>query len=130
MSKVLAVCIMAFSVAGLSGCASNKASPETIAKAQEPLYCEGKEQCDTYWARTKAWIAMNSAWKIQNSDETIISTYNPTQYSASVSYQAVKIPVSGEKHEISIQTGCVNMFGCVPDAYTQVAALKAYIKGY
>lgn len=128
MNKIFIMCIPILSVSMLSGCAQKTISPEIIAKAKEPVYCEGKSQCDTYWARTKAWIAMNSAWKIQNSDEIVISTYNPAEYSTAVSYQAVKNHVGGEKYEIVIQTGCANMFGCVPDENVQVAALKDYIK--
>ena len=111
----------------ISGCAQ-KIDPQIAAQAQQPVYCQGKEQCDTYWSRAKAWIAMNSGWKIQMADETVISTYTPIGNSAVLGYQVVKTPLGNDKNEIVVQTSCANMFGCIPSAVEQTAKLKNYIK--
>lgn len=112
----------------LVGCAQ-KVSPQVAAQAQAPIYCENKKQCDIYWSKAKAWIAMNSGWKIQMADETIITTYTPIGNSAILGYQVVKTPIGGERYEIVVQTACANMFGCIPNASEQTAKLKNYIKG-
>ncbi|MBS2218962.1 hypothetical protein KFZ07_25645, partial [Salmonella enterica subsp. enterica serovar 1,4,[5],12:i:-] len=91
------------------------------AQAQAPIYCENKQQCDAYWTKAKAWIAMNSGWKIQMADETVIATYSPIGNSAILGYQVVKTPIGGERHEIVVQTACANMFGCIPNAIEQTA---------
>ncbi|MEG1691286.1 MAG: hypothetical protein RR308_16170 [Hafnia sp.] len=124
MNKIF---LTGLTVIALSGCAQ-KVDPQTAAMAQQPVYCQGKEQCDAYWSRAKAWIAMNSGWKIQMSDETVISTYSPVGNSAVLGYQVVKTPMGGDKSEIVVQTACANMFGCIPGAAEQTAKLKNYIK--
>ena len=116
------------SIVFVSGCAQ-QVNPQVAAQAQEPVYCQGKEQCDAYWAKAKAWIAMNSGWKIQMADETVISTYTPVGTSAVLGYQVVRTPLGDDKSEIVVQTACANMFGCIPNASEQTAKLKNYIKG-
>lgn len=124
MKKILAILLVSI---GLSGCAQ-KVDPQIAAQAQQPVYCQGKDQCNAYWSRAKAWIAMNSGWKIQMADETVISTYSPVGNSAVLGYQVVKTPLGGDKSEIVVQTACANMFGCIPGAAEQTAKLKNYIK--
>ena len=125
MKKITSLLLLG--VFGLTGCAQN-VSPQVAAQAQAPIYCENKQQCDAYWTKAKAWIAMNSGWKIQMADETVIATYSPIGNSAILGYQVVKTPMGGERHEIVVQTACANMFGCIPNAIEQTAKLKNYIK--
>lgn len=111
----------------LSGCAA-KEDPSLVAAANAPLVCEGKSQCDLYWQKAQAWVATNSAWKIQTANDTIINTYNPAPNAATLGYQLVKTPLGNERYEIIVQTSCGNMFGCIPSGVQQTAALKGYVK--
>lgn len=111
----------------LSGCAA-KEDPATIAAANAPLICEGKNQCELYWQKSQAWLATNSAWKIQTANDTIINTFNPAPNAATLGYQLVKTPLGNERYEIIVQTSCGNVFGCIPSAVQQTASLKTYVK--
>lgn len=119
--------ISLLALVALSGCAA-KENPATVAAANAPLVCEGKTQCELYWQKSQAWVATNSAWKIQTANDTIINTYNPAPNAATLGYQLVKTPLGNERYEIIVQTSCGNMFGCIPSAIQQTAALKGYVK--
>ncbi|HFV9303977.1 TPA: hypothetical protein ACIAJC_001628 [Citrobacter freundii] len=121
------VAIHLFVLFAIVGCAA-KEDPATVAAANAPLICEGKNQCELYWQKSQAWLATNSAWKIQTANDTIINTYNPAPNAATLGYQLVKNPLGNDRYEIIVQTSCGNVFGCIPSAVQQTASLKTYVK--
>ena len=76
--------------------------------AHTAIACNNKASCDKAFSLAKIYIQENSSMKIQISDDTIISTYNPTQY-GDVALNATKIPGSGESAMIQIVASCKGM---------------------
>lgn len=119
---------LALIFAALAGCATTKeASPEVKAAAEKPLICEGSEQCDLYWQRAMFYINSNSRYKIQTSNENLIQTYNPTGGDAYVGYNISREPLGNGRFRIWVKVFCDNMFGCVPEVYSEIAKVKRYV---
>lgn len=107
-------------VANFSGCAS----PEEIkvrqaeenqmrtrlveSKANAVVVCMDKKSCDKAFSLAKVYVQENADMKIQQSDETIVSTFNPLK-SGYIGLSATKIPGSGETASIELVATCKDM---------------------
>lgn len=105
----------------LGGCATYKpTSPAWIA-------CEGA-RCDELWSRVQVWVAKNSAYRIQITNDNILQTYGPTSGIASPAYTVTKEKEgSGAKiiiHAICFDTG----LGCMYDPSPYANALLSDLK--
>lgn len=108
------------------GCATPRdLTPEEMQSLQ-PLSCTSKGQCDQYWQRIQAWIASNSRWRIQTANDVLIQTFGPGASSTDLAYTAIKNVNADGSATISFRAACDNIFGCHPEPYRALAALKAF----
>lgn len=121
--------LSALTLSFLAGCAAQREVPPAVtAQANEPLYCSSEQQCRIYWQRAQVWISNNSRWKIQTLSDSLIVTFTPRDGSIDRAYKAMKVPVSTERAQILLATGCANMFGCRPHQDAAIASFKAFVK--
>lgn len=118
------------SAAFLAGCMSTQrneiqANPEAMA----PLTCSGKEECDRYWQRAQAWIALNSAYKIQTQSDATLQTHGPINSRVELAYTITRVPEANGSARILIAPSCGNIFGCSPNPAEAIVSFKRYVKG-
>lgn len=111
---------------GAAGCAT----PQQSAVAPPPpLFCKAKDECDLFWRRAQVWLAQNSKYRIQSATDTVITTHGPTPHSIERAYQVTRIPGANGIDEITIESGCANIFGCTTDKIEREASFKRYVRG-
>jgi len=114
----------------IGGCATNK--PKLSAALQNeldtPLYCEGEDQCKIMWERATYFVNANAGFKLQVHNDTIIQTYNPSEYSVRLAFSISKEPLGNGKYRIWTKARCANMYGCQPNQYETAARAKRYIR--
>lgn len=101
----------------LSGCVSQaqlqanatqrQALAERVAKAarDSTFICADEKECNKAWSLTKIYIQDNTDMKIQLSDDTVVSTYNPIKFGY-VGLRATKTPDRGDSAVIKIDVVC------------------------
>jgi hypothetical protein len=71
--------LAAFLIVG--GCNNATTDPVNAALvkavANQPITCQAGADCDAKWSRATAWIAQNSAYKVQTASDSIIQTMGP-----------------------------------------------------
>lgn len=117
MKKLAIVGVLTFAI---SGCVSQQQIAQrqaemsalqsrlSAARANSTVTCANKQICEKAFALTKVYVQQNADMKIQHSDDTIISTFNPTQY-AYIALQATKMPGSGDTATIQLTASCKGM---------------------
>ena len=109
-------CAAALFVVG--GCNSSPQNPVDAAivnaAVNQPITCKAGPECDAKWSCASAWIAQNSAFKIQTANELIIQTMGPLPYDATPAFTVTKVANASGDYEISLTAGCDNIFGCIP----------------
>lgn len=125
MTRLLSI---AATAALVTACAAPAPDAATTALADEPLYCHGDEQCNLYWRRAQVWIANNSSYRIQSVTDTVITTHGPTSGSVERAYQIVRMPMENGQEQITIASGCGNIYGCNAHADSMAASFKRFVK--
>lgn len=122
--------LLAAAVVSLSGCAGyiKSASSADTALANEPLYCEGAEQCTTYWKRAQVWIASNGHYRVRTVTDSIINTEGPVYAELWYAYQVTKEPQAGNREQIRIAMNCGNRFTCLDHPDKVAADFKRYVR--
>lgn len=105
----------------LGGCATYKPiSPAWVA-------CDGA-RCDELWSRVQVWVAKNSSYRIQITNENILQTYGPTSGIASPAYTVTR-ERQGSGAKIIIHAICFDSgMGCMYDPSPYANALLAELK--
>jgi hypothetical protein len=119
--KVLAVVAAAVM---LSGCATfnenmanarnEQAQVKSRFAATRPA-CQNEQQCEKMWAAARNWVINNCGMKIQNITDGYIETYGST--GTQLACRVTKDPMANGNWQLTVTTGCNNMFGCIPDAW-------------
>ena len=65
--------------------------------------------CEKAFSLAKVYVQMNADMKVQFSDDTTISTYNPLDYGY-VALQATKTPQAGDSASIKLVASCKGMY--------------------
>lgn len=78
------------------------------AEQNTTVSCPNKQLCDKTFSLTKIYIQENADMKLQFSDDTTVSTYNPFDY-AKVALRATRIPESGDSSSIKLVASCKGM---------------------
>lgn len=116
----------------LTGCVSpqmKEESRQAEAAYKESLNhtsitCPDKASCDKAYQLTKIYINENSDMKVQQSDDTTISTYNPIDWN-DVGMSATKTPDKGETSVITIAVNCLT-----PICFRKAAKINNGFKPY
>lgn len=89
--------------------------------------CDGA-RCDELWSRVQVWVAKNSAYRIQITNDNILQTYGPTNNIDSPAYTITK-EKQGSGAKIIIHAICFDPgFGCMYDPSPYANALLADLK--
>jgi hypothetical protein len=112
----------------LSSCAITPDNPAASAEATEPLLCPDKSTCDAYWQRAQAWIAANSAWKIQTASDAIIQTFGPAGARDDLAYLVTRVPNNDGSARIFIGAQCANTIRCYPSKTEAIIAFKRFVR--
>ena len=113
----------------LAACASAPDDPASNPEAAAPLACINKAQCDLYWQRAQAWIAANSAYRVQHVTDTVIQTYGPMGATFALAYTVVKTPSPDGSGRIAIACACGNLIRCEPTKTEATIAFKRFVRG-
>jgi hypothetical protein len=124
MGKKIALFALALIVAG---CASQPMSDAEREEALAPLVCQGKPQCDFYMQRATAWVALNSHWRIQIANETVVQSIYLGGRETWLSYQVVREPRADGSAKITVIANCGKEYGCQPDPLWGILELKRYV---
>lgn len=113
----------------IAGCAS---APKLDAELQReldlPLYCTNESECKSMWERATYFVNANAGFKIQLHNDTIIETYNPSEYSPKLAFSISREPLGDGRYQIWTKAWCGNMFGCQPHQAEGIARAKRYIR--
>ena len=126
--------LAAIGLAALAGC---MAMPDQLQQPGRspypPITCEGREQCDAYWARAMVWVAQNSRLKIQVANDTIIQTHTGSRESVSNHFTVTREPLMDGQERITLETGCANplsgLLGCSLDEEEARRRLHQFVTG-
>lgn len=90
--------------------AENSQLQSRLSAAQQntSVFCPDKQSCDKAFSLTKIYIQENADMKLQFSDDTTVSTYNPIEYSY-VALRATRMPESGDSSSIRLVASCKGM---------------------
>ena len=82
-------------------------SEQAVAQAERDAYitCDDKASCDKAFSLAQIYINSRASQKIQVATDTIIETYNPTEY-GNIGMGAVKIPGKGSSAIIRLSVTC------------------------
>ena len=78
------------------------------ARANATISCANKSSCEKAFSLAKIYVQDNADMKIQLSDDTMVSTYNPPQYGY-MALRATKIPEAGDSSTIQLVASCKGM---------------------
>ena len=119
-----------FVVGLFSACAASgpTLSPGLQSEYDAPLYCEGEQQCKTYWERAAYFVSANAGFKVQTHTDMLIETYSPTGYSVYLGFKITREPLGEGRYQIWTNAWCDNLFGCKPDHREAIARAKRYIR--
>ena len=76
--------------------------------ANSTVTCPDKRTCDKAFTLAKIYVQEHADMKIQSSDDTIVSTYNPTDYGR-MALTATRTPESGDSSTIKLVATCKGM---------------------
>ena len=94
-----------------------------MARVDSPVKCADRKSCDKAFSLAKVFVQQHSDMKIQISDDAMVSTFNPTQYTM-VGLSALKVPGSGDSSKIQLTVSCKGMES-VGAFYTECAQRSA-----
>lgn len=113
----------------IAGCAAApKMDTELLREYESPLYCGNDAECKVMWERATYFVTANAGFKIQIHNDTVIETYNPTEYSPSLAFSISREPLGDGRYQIWTKAWCANMFGCQPHHAEGIARAKRYIR--
>ena len=126
LKKTLLIGLLA---SALTGCAVRPpADPVFTARANAPLACKDKAQCDYFWQRAQVWISTRSAYKIQTATDVVIQTYGPVGVGLDLAHRAVRENNPDGSGRISIKAMCNNYIRCDPPVEESQLKFKAYLQ--
>lgn len=112
----------------LTACATRKPdTPEVLELANRPLVCKGAEQCGLYWRRAQFWVANFTGYKVQVSNESTVSTFNPPNYSRSWGAHVTREPLAADSDRIWIRVTCGPLPLCTESESLVTAHFKRYV---
>lgn len=80
----------------------------SAARQNTSVTCPNKQACDKAFSLAKVYVQENADMKLQFSDDTSVSTYNPIDY-AYVALGATKTPEAGDSSSIRLVASCKGM---------------------
>ena len=102
----------------LAGCATSPQVQAKRATFQKTIpTCTKDIDCEVKWEAAQVWIVRNAGFKLQVATDTLLETYNPTDYSVNLGVRVIKEPLGGGNYRIVVSTYCANIFGCQPDTW-------------
>lgn len=119
--KVQAIVVLA--AVALSGCAMTPEQQAFVADRQQRFNdtrpkCFNDGDCQRLWSAAQSWVATRCGMKIQTLSDSIIQTYNSIDGNMALQCNVVKEPLPGNGYQITIATGCGNLFGCAVDPWS------------
>jgi hypothetical protein len=133
--------VIACAVTSLVGCVSQeqlaRERAETAqaqndldsARTNATVSCNNKQSCEKAFSLAKIYVQENADMKIQLSDDTMVSTYNPTQYGY-VALRATKIPGAGDSSTIQLVASCNGMDVFFNECARRIAPIYRSFKPY
>lgn len=95
------------------------------AEEKATVHCADKASCDKAFSLAKVYINDNADMRVQISDDTMISTFNPIK-TGKIGMSAVKIPDTGDSAKIELTVNCKGLDAIqrnLGDPYYQVFEL-------
>jgi hypothetical protein len=111
----------------MAGCAQTPIAVEPPAISAEPVLCVDRAQCDVYWQRAQAWVANNSAYRLQTITDTVIETAGPLAARTSLAYRITRVPDDQQGARIYVMAACGHLAGCNPASSDAVVAFKRFV---
>ncbi len=126
LSPVARLCI---ATGLLSACAPVPISSDSTSASvsANPVLCIGKAQCEIYWQRAQAWVANNSAYRLQTVTDAVIETERPAWARSDLAFRVTRVPDDKDGARIFVLAACGNAFGCNPPSSDAVTAFKQFV---
>ncbi len=125
-SMVLLICAIPFLALACISTMSIEQKNYLTKLATTPIYCSTAKECEIKWSKAIQWIVKFSYWKIRIQTDNLITTEGPLD-TTEVAYRVQKIPLGNSQYKITMDLGCGNIFGCVPDTLTLKASFVKYV---
>jgi hypothetical protein len=104
---------------GLAGCLPITAAlwSQLSERANEPVACATKDECDVSWQKAIEWVSERCAFKIQTQTEDLVETEGPLPAPSNDVACRLDRVSTGEagSAQFEITARCGNFFGCVPE---------------
>lgn len=82
--------------------------------AAQPITCTAGLDCEVKWGKAVTWLNQNSAYRIAQQTDMLISTMGPSANSPQAAFTATKTARPDGTYVIELNGGCDNLFGCTP----------------
>lgn len=121
----------------LCSCVSHKETPEetalkwkiidehVVAKKESTVVCNNDMECKKMYSLAKVFVQQKADMRIQVIDDTVVSTYGPTDiYLCGMT--VVKKPSQGDKYEIILQIDCLDRADSIPSLLKKIAMYREF----
>ena len=99
----------------LGGCVAATPDPRIVELSRRDVVCAEGQDCNVKWSRAITWIAQNSHWKVSTQTDSLIQTMGPFDSTESA-FTVTKVATGNGTYTIVFNSGCGNVFGCIPSA--------------
>jgi hypothetical protein len=123
----LRLCIVAGLMSGCADIPTVGGPGSNASTSAEPVLCVSKTQCDVYWQRAQAFVANNSAYRLQTISDTVIETAGPATARTGLAFRVTRVPDNQEGARIYVVAACGNAVGCSPASSDAVIAFKRFV---
>ena len=119
--------VACLSVAGLIlGCltpeeqAARAAQRDDLAmRANAPLICTSKDECEAAWGRAVAWVSQDCGWKIRTQTDYVIETEGPSETSPSLlACRINRVPLDAKSARFDLTVACGYKYSSCYDEIT------------
>ncbi|HLI13410.1 MAG TPA: PDZ domain-containing protein [Alphaproteobacteria bacterium] len=102
-------------------------SPTAAAALNQPIICHDGADCAIRWGRALTWVTDNSAYRIDQATDSLISTWGPLPDDLRPAFTITKTAQGNGVYLIEFAAGCGNYFGCEPSLAQAKASFMSFV---
>ncbi|MEI5657700.1 LysM peptidoglycan-binding domain-containing protein [Acinetobacter baumannii] len=101
--------------------------------------CKSKAECDSKMEAAHLWVSKNADYKIKNSNNVLIETYAPREFTGGIVVEVTKEPYGKDTYAIVATMSCNNpsmfkqydpMTSCNRNIYKEVVKFNEFVNSY
>ena len=81
-------------------------------RANVPVICQSREECEVAWGRAVAWVSSTCGWKVKNQTDYLIETEGPIKGEAQVACRVNRVPLDATRARFELVASCGEAWVC------------------